>query len=40
MSIFVENGYEYNLDTKNIDIITDISWIIKFYDYRIKNIIK
>ena len=40
ISIFVLNGYRYNLDTENMDIATDIIWIIKFYDYRVKNIIK
>ena len=30
----------YKSDTKNIDINMNISWIIKFYDHRIKDIIK
>ena len=40
ISIFILNGYRYNLDSESMDIIMDISWIIKFYNYKIKNIIK
>ena len=33
ISIFILNGYGYNLDIENMDIIMDTSWIIKLYDY-------
>ena len=34
ISIFVLNRYGYKLDIGNIDINTDISWIIELYDYK------
>ena len=40
ISIFVLNGYGYKSDTESMDINMDIGRIIKFYDYRIKDITK
>ena len=40
ISIFVSSGYGYNLNIENLNIIMDISWIIKFYDYKIIDITK
>ena len=40
ISIFILNGYGYNSDTESMNIIIDISWIIKLYDYKIKDITK
>ena len=36
--MFILNGYRYNLNTRNMDIIMDITYIIKLYDYGIKDI--
>ena len=38
--IFILNEYGYNSNTESMDIMTDIIQIIKFYDYRIKDITK
>ena len=40
ISVFILNEYRYKSDTKSIDINIDISYIIKFYDHRIKDISK
>ena len=40
LSIFVLNRYGYNLDIGSMNVIMDISWIVKFYDYIIKDITK
>ena len=38
--IFILNRYEYNSDTESMNTVTDITQIIKFYNYRIKDITK
>ena len=38
--IFILNAYRYNSNTERMDILIDISRIIKFYDYKIKDITK
>ena len=40
ISVFVLNGYGYNSDTQTMDMLTDINWIIKLYNYKIKDITK
>ena len=40
ISVFVLNGYGYYSNTESMDLIADISWIIKLYDLRIKYITK
>ena len=38
--IFILNEYKYKSNIRNIDINIDITEMIKFYNYKIKNIIK
>ena len=40
ISIIILNGYGYDSDIGRMDIIMDITYIIKFSNYRIKNITK
>ena len=40
ISIFILNEYWYNSNTESINIIIDITLIIKFYNYGIKGITK
>ena len=35
-----KNIYGYNLDTKSMGTITDISWRVQLYKYRIKDVTK